>query len=75
MNDQVLPEFKGKVNNGSCLQQECSQLIVHYINCNVILLCFYIMLYDMLNKFFNVKDFPHMILNYEVQDKMSRFDT
>ena len=23
---------------------------------------------------FNLKDFPHMILNYRVQDKMSCFD-
>ena len=33
------------------------------------------MLDDMLNEFFNVKDFPHMILNYRVQKKMSGFDT
>ena len=74
-NDQVPPEFKGKVNNGSCLQQVCSHLIVHCINCKIILLCFFNMLYDMLNEFFNVKDFPHMILNYRVQDEMSGFDT
>ena len=29
-NDQVSPEFKVKVNNGSCLQQACSCLIVCY---------------------------------------------
>ena len=33
------------------------------------------MLYDLLNEFFNVKDFPQMILNYGVQVKMSGFDT
>ena len=31
-NDQVSPEFKVKVNNGSCQQLVCSRLIVHYIN-------------------------------------------
>ena len=30
-NDQVSPEFKVKVNNGRCLQQVCSPLIVRYI--------------------------------------------
>ena len=74
-NDQPLPEFKGKVNNGSWLKRVCSHLIVRCINFKVILLCFYNMLYDMLNEFFNVKDFPHMIFNYRVQDKMSGLDT
>ena len=74
-NDQVLREFKGKVNNGSCLQRVCSHLIVRCVNCKVILLCFYNMLYDMLNEFFNVKDFPHMILSYRMLDKISGFDT
>ena len=50
-NDQVSPMFKVKVNNGRCLQQVCSPLIVHYIMWEVILLCFYNMLYDMLNEF------------------------
>ena len=31
-NDQVLPEFKGKVNNGSCLEQVCSALVVRSVN-------------------------------------------
>ena len=42
--------------------------------CKVILLCFYNMLRDTLNKF-NLKDFPLMILSDRVQDKLSRLDT
>ena len=50
-NDQVSLEFKIKVNNGRFLQQVCSPSIVCYIIRKVILLCFYNMLYDMLNEF------------------------
>ena len=32
LNNQVSPEFKVKVNNGSCLQWVYSRLIVHCIN-------------------------------------------
>ena len=43
--------------------------------CKVTLLCFYNMLYNMLNEFQLKKDFSHMILSDRVQDKMSSFDT
>ena len=32
MDDQVSPEFKVKVNNGSCLKRVCPSLIVRCIN-------------------------------------------
>ena len=50
-NDQLLPEFKLKVNNGSCLQLVCSHLIFTVYMCEVVLLWFYNMLYDILNEF------------------------
>ena len=31
-NDQVLPEFQVKVNNGSCLKQVCAHLTACCIN-------------------------------------------
>ena len=46
-NDQVSPEFKVKVNNGSCLQQACSCLIVCYthVESDFILLLYYAIWY------------------------------